>query len=223
MSNTVFFGALIVMIIVFLAYNAYFYGQYESIAAPGDSRRWNVVASYENNEDVAAAMARIHNKLMVLAAFLKKKYDLFETDDILARDGTIKDTPARKLAFYYVNGYNPDVVYENDPQKSTDTSYNLNKGEQLFLCMRKRDNPSQIEDDDILLFVILHELSHTIEKTKWGHEKVFWQTFKYLLQQAQEAGIYVPVDYSKDNKNFCGLNITYNPYFDSSLPNIEGA
>ena len=46
------------------------------------------------------------------------------------------------------------------------------------------------------MFVTLHELSHIATKTI-GHKSEFWENFKFLLQQAKEAGIHNPVDYKK--------------------------
>ena len=65
MPDRLFFASLIVMILVFIGYNFYFYGQYEAIAAPGDSRQWNVVSSYPNNKEVAAAMNRVNPSVVL--------------------------------------------------------------------------------------------------------------------------------------------------------------
>ena len=35
-----------------------------------------------------------------------------------------------------------------------------------------------------------------------------------LLKNAVKIGIYEPVDYKKKPKNYCGMNITDNPYYD---------
>jgi hypothetical protein len=47
----------------------------------------------------------------------------------------------------------------------------------------------------------------------WGHEKDFWVAFKYLLEEAKDAGIYVPIDYTNHPVDYCGLVIKDNPYF----------
>jgi predicted metal-dependent hydrolase len=61
--------------------------------------------------------------------------------------------------------------------------------------------------------VALHELSH-IMTTSIGHKQEFWQNFKFVLENAKEANIYQPIDYKKNPKEYCGMTINDNPYYD---------
>jgi hypothetical protein len=63
------------------------------------------------------------------------------------------------------------------------------------------------------MFVALHELSHIMTKSV-GHTKEFWDNFKFILQNAIVIGIYNPVDYSKDPKSYCGIQVTDTPLKD---------
>jgi hypothetical protein len=47
-----------------------------------------------------------------------------------------------------------------------------------------------------------------------GHTDEFWQNFKFLLENAVELKLYTPVDYKKEPENYCGMDITDNPYYD---------
>ena len=47
-----------------------------------------------------------------------------------------------------------------------------------------------------------------------GHTDEFWQNFKFLLEHAVELKLYTPVDYKKEPENYCGMDITDNPYYD---------
>ena len=40
----------------------------------------------------------------------------------------------------------------------------------------------------------------------------FGITWDYLLQKANEINIYNPVDYSENNVDYCGMEITTTPY-----------
>jgi hypothetical protein len=195
----------------------------EPVSVQGNTlRQWQVIGDYENRDSAARAMSRMHDKLIVLGAYLQEKYHISETDDEIAREGDrhISSGEARQLAYYYLRDYDPDVIYETDNRYTNDTSYNLSKGEAIYMCMRKKDNPTELESDNLLMFVILHEISHTILKDDWGHSAKFWQIFKWLLTQAIEANVYVYEDFAKNPQNFCGLNITYTPLDDASLPII---
>ena len=63
------------------------------------------------------------------------------------------------------------------------------------------------------MFVGIHEISHVATKSV-GHTDEFWKNFKFLLEQAVEIKIYTPVDYKKNPKRYCGMEITDNPYYD---------
>ena len=72
-------------------------------------------------------------------------------------------------------------------------------------------NPAN--QQNTLTFVAIHELSHIMSNTI-GHHQDFWQHFKFLLENAKDAGIYKPVDYKKKPESYCGMTITDNPYYD---------
>jgi predicted metal-dependent hydrolase len=64
-----------------------------------------------------------------------------------------------------------------------------------------------------LTFVALHELSH-IMTLSIGHKLEFWENFKFVLECAKEAGIHDPLNYKKDPRQYCGMSITDNPFYD---------
>ena len=93
------------------------------------------------------------------------------------------------------------------------TAYSQNKGEKLAFCLNAtKDNPEQLIDLNTLTFVALHELAHVATKSV-GHTPEFWDNFKFLLIQAEKINIYNPMDYKNNPKNYCGMTITDNPYF----------
>jgi hypothetical protein len=46
------------------------------------------------------------------------------------------------------------------------------------------------------------------------HKQDFCQNFKFVLENAKDANIYQPVDYKKAPKEYCGMTINDNPYYD---------
>tara|TARA_Y100000389_G_scaffold176244_2_gene187630 strand:- start:6691 stop:7284 length:594 start_codon:yes stop_codon:yes gene_type:complete len=116
------------------------------------------------------------------------------------------------VALLYKN-YNPQKIKEILPT-SEYTAYSENKGEKIAFCLGedKKDLDNLI-DQNTLMFVALHELSHLATKSI-GHTQEFWDNFKFLLQESEKIGIYKPIDYKKNQKNYCGMNIKDNPYFD---------
>ena len=49
------------------------------------------------------------------------------------------------------------------------------------------DNGEPIRKD-ILFFVVTHELAHVGNET-FGHDKYFWENFRWLLNRANQLGI----------------------------------
>jgi hypothetical protein len=112
------------------------------------------------------------------------------------------------------DGFNPKQIMETLPT-SEYTAYSENKGEKLAFCLneKKTDNNNLI-DENTLMFVAIHELSHVATKSI-GHKSEFWENFKFLLSEAKEAGIHNPVDYKKNPKEYCSMKISDNPYYDA--------
>ena len=111
-----------------------------------------------------------------------------------------------------VEGFNPKRISETLPTSEL-TAYSENKGEKIAFCLNTSKEGNKLIDINTLTFVALHELSHIMTESI-GHKQEFWQNFKFLLQNAKEAGIYIPIDYKKKPKQYCGMSINDNPYYD---------
>lgn len=108
--------------------------------------------------------------------------------------------------------YRPDSVQESSASSSV-TSYNENKGRRIVLCIRSKGSDEAILDENTVMFVFLHELSHlmTTGFDTDSHSPDFWRKFKTLLKHAVAAGIYHSEDYSQKPQPYCGILITENP------------
>ena len=111
-----------------------------------------------------------------------------------------------------VQKFNPTKISETLPT-SEFTAYSENKGEKLAFCLNKKKEEDELIDVNTLTFVAIHELAHIMTKSE-GHKQIFWQNFKFLLENAKDAGLYEPVDYKKNPQEYCGMDITDNPYYD---------
>lgn len=118
------------------------------------------------------------------------------------------DEPVQRLH----KKFNPEKIVEILPT-SEFTAYSENKGRKIAFCLnKKKDNDSNLIDQNTLMFVAIHELAH-VASVSIGHTEEFWTNFRFLLGEAKNAGIYTPIDYSKNNQEYCSMNITDNPYF----------
>jgi hypothetical protein len=111
-------------------------------------------------------------------------------------------------------GFNPQKIMETLPT-SEHTAYSENKGEKLAFCLNKKnEDNSVLIDENTLMFVALHELSHIATKSI-GHKSEFWENFRFLLTEAKAAGLHNPQDYKKSPQEYCGMKISDNPYYDA--------
>ena len=145
-------------------------------------------------ELAANLLATVTEKCKKMVAYMKEKHP--------------EDPRVIKL----VEGFNPKKVSETLPTSEL-TAYSENKGEKLAFCLNTTKEGDKLIDINTLTFVALHELSH-IMTTSIGHKQEFWQNFKFILENAKVAGIYYPVDYKKKPKEYCGMKINDNPFYD---------
>ncbi len=147
-------------------------------------------------QEAADMLAKVNGKCKNLVDYVDEKYGDKEN--------------VKRL----VKGYNPKKISETLPT-SEYTAYSENKGEKLAFCLnKKKKGQSNMIDEHTLMFVAIHELSHIATKSI-GHKKEFWDNFKFLLENAKEAGIHSPTDYKKKPVEYCGMDIKDNPYYDN--------
>jgi len=163
------------------------------IIASKDGNRY-CVREREKMELAANLLADVTQKMNDTVAFIKQKH------------------PEDPRTIRLVQGYNPKKISETLPTSEL-TAFSENKGEKLAFCLNKSKNGTKLIDINTLTFVALHELSHIATKSV-GHNQEFWQNFKWVLENAKEAGIYSPVDYKKYPEEYCGMDINDNPYYD---------
>jgi hypothetical protein len=143
----------------------------------------------------ADKLAYVNIKLNKLVKYLGEKY------------------PTQENVKRLIKGYNPQKIYETLPT-SEYTAYSENKGEKIAFCLdTEKHSEGRLIDDNTLMYVALHEVSHVASKSI-GHNDEFWENFKFILIAAEELDIYTPIDYKKEPARYCGMNITDNPYYD---------
>jgi len=145
-------------------------------------------------EIAADMLAKVTKKCKMLVFYVGKKYP--------------DDENVQRL----VKGFNPKRISETLPTSEL-TAYSENKGEKIAFCLNKKKNEDKLIDMNTLTFVAIHELSHVMTKSI-GHKQDFWENFKFLLENAKQANIYEPIDYKKSPKEYCGMTISDNPYYD---------
>lgn len=170
---------------------------------------------YENYETAAEHLDKINNKLIKFFRYLKDKYVINHVGEVWVPSGPNADE-RRAIIERMLSNYNPEVINENDPATSSDTSYTIMKGKELHVCLREKTPPYRLHNINDMMFVILHEIAHMGNDT-WGHDDRFWSVFKFVLHEAKLAGIHDPIDYRLNPITYCGLIVNYSPYYDNTI------
>lgn len=198
MSGADILGYIILFTIIGLCIYIYVdnYGEFQltCIVSNEDGNKY-CVRERSKVQNAADLLAKVTEKCKKLVVYLQEKYP--EQDNV------------KRL----VTNFNPKKVMETLPT-SEFTAYSENKGEKIAFCLnREKHNNEELIDERTLTFVAIHELAHVASKSI-GHKSEFWENFKFLLENAKEAGIHEPVDYSKKPQEYCGMQIHDNPYYD---------
>ncbi len=172
-------------------------GQYPlvSIKSKVDNKEY-LVRDMADKQQAADLMASIRIKMSNLKVHLESKY------------------PDKPQVKQLNTNFEPDPnrFYESTPDSDL-TSYSVNKGESVHLCLRQReDNNESLVDENVIMFVSLHEMSHMITKTV-GHGQDFWNNFAWLLKEAELIGLYKAQDFKAHPVKYCGMSITDQPSY----------
>jgi hypothetical protein len=156
-----------------------------------DNKKY-LVRQLPDDSSAADLLSQIRTNLKKLTQYLIETYP---------DDPRVKQISAR---------FNANNIMETDGNSSY-TSYSVNKGEKIVLCLRKRDGSNALIDINTIMFVTLHEYSHILTKSV-GHTEEFWNNFRFVLSNAVKLGIYDCVDYQSKPQKYCGIEINSSPY-----------
>ena len=153
-----------------------------------------LVRNVEDSQNAANLMSSIRQKLDKIIEYLCKKY------------------PNDDRGFRLKKKFNPNNIEESE-SGSKFTSFSVNKGEKIVFCIRSKDKYANLEDENLIMFVALHELAH-IMTISIGHTEEFWNNFRFLLKESIKLGIYKRHDFKRKPEKYCGTMITDTPLKD---------
>ena len=182
--------ALIIVITLLTKYES-FTSELVNVQSNVDSEK-HLVQNMDDKERAADMLAIIKKKLDFVCKEMKKKYP---------NDERVKRVCSR---------FNPDSIVESEPN-SKHTSYSVNKGEKIVICMREKGETNELSDINTITFVALHELAHLMTVAIGHDNDEFWNNFKFILRESVKCGIYKCVNYNKNPQKYCGITVTDNP------------
>lgn len=157
-----------------------------------------IVRNLPDKQEAADRLARTRAKLLRLMRDLKQAY------------------PEKPIVKQIMRNFDadPSRFSESTPDASY-TSYSVNKGEKVYMCLRQRNEREELVDENIITFVAIHEMAH-IGTHEVGHTPLFWNNFGWLLQRAEEIQIYQYQDFAAHPVEYCGIRITDQPTYDKA-------
>lgn len=184
--------SLIILIIgiagLYYLYNYYLNEGLIKVKSKIDDEEYTVQIK-DDAVEAADLIATIKGKLRTLLEHLEKTYG---------------NSDIRVMALK--ENYKPERLSEGVDTPGY-TSYSINKGEKIVLCLRNRD---KLMDINTMTFVVLHEFAHLATESI-GHTEEFWTNFKWMLEESINIGIYTRQDFQNKNVDYCGIKITSSP------------
>jgi predicted metal-dependent hydrolase len=161
------------------------------------------VRDLPDKQEAADLLARVRQRLEALYRYLIATYP--DKPQVKQLMKNFKPEPSR--------------IFEATPD-AEHTSYSVNKGEAVHLCLRQRQGQNEsLMNENVMTFVALHEMAHMITSTI-GHGPDFWNNFGWLLKQAEERKLYTYTNFAAQPVAYCGVKITDAPIYD---PNRDGS
>ena len=192
-----------------------------------------LVRNLPDKQKAADTLANISKRLTILVKYINKNLD--NTDEMYQnyvkqkfenkiKGNTDKEDDHFKKMVHdkkkklktdlerLVKNFNPNKISETTPDAKY-TSYSVNKGEKIVMCIRNKKTANQdIINLNTLMFVALHETAHLMTKSV-GHHPEFWDNFRILINIAVDpkVNVYKEVDFNIYPEPYCGMTINSVP------------
>lgn len=187
---------VIIVIIVIFYYvdkNKLFINEAIYIKSDFDNKNY-LVRDFDDKEEAAYMLSIIRLNIIKLKEYLN----------------SIKDTSAKEFK-PYINQLNrkmKDIVLTENSPDGTYTSYTVNKGDEIALCLRSTKD-TKLHDINIIMYVVLHELAH-VACPEIDHTPLFKKIFIFFLIESQNIDIYKHISYDILPQDYCGITISEN-------------
>lgn len=188
MNETILIAIIIIFIYIFL-----FHNKKNVVLVSTSNNNKYLVYNDDKKQQTAEILEKLIDNIFTLRNYLYENKENFP------------DMKPYINMLYRNLDKNKTLIYENDP-KSNLTSYSINKGEELCICLRSKKT-GEIHDINLLTYVLLHEISH-IACPEVGHGELFKKIFRFITEQAIEIGIYTKENYEYSPVEYCGMMLS---------------
>jgi hypothetical protein len=198
------YGVILILVVIF--FNRYFYDGTEYFKSTLDGRNYKVRMG-ENSQIKADLLAFIYLKLNTLVNALANDPEYYS------------NVPVQRLIYNWSQG----VSIKEIGHLESDAAYVVNKQDMSF-CLQDSPEPgsktktTKFADTNLITYVCIHELAHIMSE-ETGHGSEFITNFEFLLNYAKKVPytnpftnttemLYIPLSAVKDTSdNYCGVKL----------------
>jgi hypothetical protein len=192
MLNNIIFFIIIIIIIIFL----YFQISYTDMTyvVSNIDNKYYLVRNEKDKQQASNILARLKENIIKLSIYLHNNRNM----DVNKEYIEYIDRLYEKAPSIYIVESTQDSIY---------TSYSINKGEQIVFCLRSRKDVNQLHDINLMMYVVLHEISHVACPVYDNHGPLFKKIFAFITINAISMSLYKKIDFANESKEYCGLII----------------
>lgn len=194
MDITTFIALIVIAYICYICYFKWTYPNMTYVQSNIDSNYY-LVRNVTDKQQAANTLARIRNNIISLS-------------DNLYRNINSEENKQYSQYIKRLHSKVRDIVIIESTQDSVYTSYSINKGEQIVFCLRSRKDSQGLHDLNLMMYVVLHEISHVACPIYDNHGPLFREIFGFITTSAINMNIYKKIDFKNNPVNYCGLLIT---------------
>jgi hypothetical protein len=187
-------ATLMIIVTIILLYYSSVSHNMVYITSDVDSQQY-LVRDVSDKQVAVNMLAKIRQKMNYLADFLYTNIESY------------KDKDGHKEYIMRLHDGLKNSIISESAENTVYTSYSVNKGEQIVFCLRSKLIHGQIHDFNLIMYVVLHEMSH-VACPEIGHTALFKQIFAFLATEAIKLNLYTKIDFNAQNREYCGMTIT---------------
>lgn len=169
-----------------------------------DGQMYYVSASLPEKERAANFLAEINRREQFLLQSIDEMLD--GGAPIKTKDGHVITDNMKLLVKKHFNKNTPFAEYYNPYDRTVGS--NSAKGELVEICLRNKYKPKEWNSINTAFRVHVHELAHSADteyRADGDHGPTFNRLMNFLLEVAENIGIYSCQEYKSSGRKFCGL------------------
>jgi predicted metal-dependent hydrolase len=156
--------------------------------------KFYLVRNEHDKQEASNTLAKIKQNIMLLSNDMYKNRDNSEN---------IKYKEYIEL----LHSKADNIIIVESSKSSKFTSYSINKGQQIVFCLRKKILPNGLHDINLMMYVVLHEISHVACPIYDNHGPLFREIFNFITNYAIKINLYTIIPFRENPVDYCGLLI----------------